>query len=104
MIRLLTLGCLLTAGTFCFADQWTFFHPETVLGLSCTARQVFAAAYGEKGHDAWQAEAHAVRKAGEGDWSSVIGEFPSNVKGRHAAEKACFKWMDEASKRVKAAR
>lgn len=102
---LILIGCLLTAGTFCFADEWEFFYPSTVTAYGCTARVVSVQAHGEKRtHDAWQAEAHATRNAAQGNWGLTLGEYPPNDKGRDSAEKACFKWMRQASKRVKAAR
>jgi hypothetical protein len=82
------------------ADQWAFFHPELVTQFSCTVSEVRMSINGTGQSDAvWEAEASATRKA-ETDWGMTVGVFPLNLKGRHAAEKACSRWMDGASKRV----
>lgn len=51
----------------------------------------------------WQAEAAAERKDRE-KWAMSIGEFSHTIKGRHAAEKTCTRWMDQATKRIKGAK
>lgn len=87
------------------SDRWGFFHPELVTSMSCRVEQVSFAKYGESGvRLSWIAEAMAERKDNAGTWQMTIAEFPPTLKGRHQAEKECSKWMDEASKRVKAAR
>lgn len=107
-MRISALWVILVAlGAYCVlparADQWAFFHPELVTQFSCTVSEVRMSLNGTGQSDAvWEAEATAQRKAAL-DWGITVGIFPLNLKGRHAAEKACSKWMDEASKRVKQA-
>lgn len=104
MLRIVIIGCLLTTGTFCFADVWTFFHPESVIDYGCTTALVSQAAYGEhRAIDVWIASAHAKRKD-MGNWETTVGVFPNSKKGRHSAEKACSQWMDKASEKVKQAK
>lgn len=86
-----------------FADQWTFFYPESVTEFRCKVALVELSANGmARGEDKWEAEASATRK-GVPNWAMSIGMFPPNQRGLHSAEKACSKWVDEARKRVKAA-
>lgn len=86
------------------SDPWAYFQPENVTRFVCKVSDVQLQAVGEKvSHPMWEAEASATRKDGT-TWGMVIGEFPPTTRGRHAAEKACSKWMDEASKRIKSAR
>jgi hypothetical protein len=103
MILSLFFAGLAFAG-YASADAWTYFYPEAVTSLSCTTRPVQLQAAGAKeSQSVWEAEAHAERNDKSlGSWSMTVGVFPQNLKGRHAAEKSCSKWMDEASKRVKA--
>jgi hypothetical protein len=102
----LTLACLLLAtGAPLLADQWVFFYPASVLSFGCTARQILAVPFGEHhGIELWEAEAYAVRTKDQGNWGMTIGKFPNSDKGRRQAEKECFRWMDQATKRVKAAK
>lgn len=95
---------LLLAATTAGADQWTFFYPELVESFSCTVSRVEMIEHGGQGRDVWQALASARRDPKAGQWEMTVGLFPPTVKGRHGAEKACSKWMDEASQRVRAAR
>ena len=84
------------------ADQWNYFDPTRVTKLGCRAEQVRhdPAGIGSVHEEVvWEAEAFADRM-NEPRWSKILAMFPSNLKGRHAAEKACSQWMDEASKRV----
>jgi len=106
MRLLFTLACLLlTAGTLCFADAWTYFYPESVIRMTCSVQLVDMSASGGPRQDVWQADAHADRNNKElGNWEMTIGFFPPTVKGRHQAERECSKWMDAAGKRVRAAR
>jgi|SRR5579871_149984 len=93
------------AGTQCWgqnADEWNYFDPIRVTKLGCRAERVRHDAAGARPlheHLVWQAEAFAER-ADEPGWSKIVAVFPSNIRGRHAAEKACSQWMDEATKRV----
>jgi hypothetical protein len=86
------------------ADAWTFFHPETVKSLTCKVELSEMQAIGTASHDVWLASASATRTKEEGNWTMTVGEFPPSEKGRHDAEKACSRWMDEASKRIRRAR
>lgn len=89
------------------SGRWDFFHAEAVTSLNCTVQSVMQYPFGDKsaGYANWQAEASAKRNDKSlGDWEATIARFPSTLKGRHDAERACSRWMDEASKRVKAAR
>lgn len=87
------------------SGRWTFFHPEAVTNLSCKVQMVSMQHGPEKSGEAWVADATATRNDPSlGDWHATIAEFLPNVKGRHSAENACSKWMDEASKRVRAAK
>ena len=86
------------------ADQWTFFHPESVKTFGCRVVLTDMQINGEPStrQDQWEAEATAVRT--DGSWAFSLGFFPPNPKGRHQAEKVCSKWVDEAEKRVRKAR
>lgn len=104
-MKLALIAWLLFSAATLLADEWEFFYPESVRSFGCTAKQVSSVPYGEhRAVDIWQAEAHASRDKQFGNWDMTIGAFPPTTKGRHQAEKACSKWMDEASKRVKAAK
>lgn len=89
-----------------YADQWTFFYPETVTAFGCRSELVSQRISGTGVYaDAWEARAHASRNDKSlGDWSMSLAAYPPTLKGRHQAEKVCSKWMDEASKRVKKAK
>ena len=87
------------------ADQWTFFYPEMVKTFACRVEVVNFVAHGTgAGTDKFTANAYAERDPSVGRWDMQIGVFPLGLKGRHQAEKACSKWMDEATKRVVKAR
>lgn len=100
-MRLLLLLALV--GT-AFADRWTYFYPESVTEIRCKVQRVEMSVNGmARGEDKWQAEAQADRR-GMPNWAMQIGLFPPTHSGRHAAEKVCSKWLDEADKRMKASR
>lgn len=92
-------------------SMWTFFHPEVVTTMNCTIEEVQKVQVdqnggptGNKSETVWMAEARASRSIKElGDWGLTLGYFQLTEKGRHQAEKVCSRWMDEASRRVKAA-
>ena len=87
------------------ADEWNYFAPVRVTKLSCRTERVRHDAAGidpTREELVWQAEAFAERRDEPG-WSKIVAIFPSNLKGRHAAEKACSQWMDEATKCVQRA-
>lgn len=91
---------LLTPVGLC-ADQWEYFHPTLITAFSCSVSEVQMIVNGSPHSDAkWEAQAKAKRK-GEPDWAMTVGMFPLTLKGRHEAEKACSKWMDQASGIVK---
>jgi hypothetical protein len=93
---------LLIPVTLC-ADQtnWTYFHPELITAFSCSVSEVQLMVNGSPRSEAvWEATAKAKRK-GEEDWAMTVGMFSLTLKGRHEAEKACSKWMDQASEIVK---
>lgn len=103
-IALLMIGTAVPSG----ADQWSFFHAETVVKYGCTVEEITHEIFGansERLENRWQAEAYAER-TGEPRWQMTVGEFPVEPKrpekGRHQAEAACSKWMDEATKQVRA--
>lgn len=104
-IRLLVAAKLLSlclVGT-ASADQWTFFHPEMVKTYGCKVAVLDMQINGSsERHDVWEAAATAMWTDGT-QWQYTLAVFPLTLKGKHQAEKACFKWMDEAEKRVKAA-
>ena len=103
-MKLPLLFVFLLVSIAAYADRWTYFHPETVLSFSCKITDVVQEPYGEHvQREVWEAQASAKRQ-GQPDWGMSLAQFPLTLKGRHDAEKACSKWMDEASKRVKAAR
>lgn len=96
------------AGTLCWgqsAGEWNYFDPVRVTKLGCRTERVRHDPIGNgPTHEelVWQAEAFAERRDEPG-WSKIVAIFPSNLRGRHAAEKACSQWMDEATKRVQRA-
>jgi hypothetical protein len=92
------LACLSARG-----DAWTFFHPESVKTLTCKVELSAMQHASGASYEVWLATATATREK-EDTWQMTVGEFPPSEKGRHDAEKACSKWMDEASKRVRRAR
>lgn len=86
------------------ADPWAFFHSETVIQFGCSVSEVQMSVNGVGRSEAvWEAMARAKRKPPGEDWAMTVGIFPQNLKGRHAAEKACSKWMDEAAQRLRRA-
>ena len=85
------------------SDPWAYFQPENVTRFVCKVSDVQLQTVGEKvSHPMWEAEATATRKDGS-LWGQVIGEYPLTTRGRHRAEKACSKWADEATRRVRRA-
>jgi hypothetical protein len=52
----------------------------------------------------YAAEAHAERGWNLGRWEMTLDYFPLTSKGRRSALSACGKWMDEAERRVAAAK
>lgn len=86
--------------------RWEFFYPASVTSLKCATEAVELEVHGSGViQHVYQATAHAQRNDKSlGNWSMTIATYPQTLKGRHEAEKACSKWMDEASKRVKAAK
>jgi hypothetical protein len=92
-------------GTAASADQWEFFFPAQVVSFGCKVNLITSVDEGRRGRaqDFWEAGAFAERKE-EGRWAMTVGMFQPDTKGLHQAEKACNKWVDEASKRVKKAR
>ena len=103
-LRGILIVFLLCGGTLVTADAWDFFHPGFVINYRCSVSEVQMTLNGVSRSEAvWEAQASAQRKA-EPNWSMTVGIFPLTLKGRHAAEKACSRWMDEASKRVKQAK
>lgn len=102
---LAVVACALCGSVVAHADAWEFFHAETVTKLSCSVVMVESSSH-ESGTSVsfWEALARAERNDRSlGTWSMTIAEYPQTLKGRHLAERACSRWMDDASKRVKAA-
>lgn len=101
---LAVLWVIVSVGRFALADRWTYFFPEAVTHLSCSALLVSQADNHGIYYDKWEAEAKAKRNDPTmGDWAMSIAQYPGTQKGRHQAEAACSKWFDEASKRVEKA-
>jgi hypothetical protein len=100
--RILTALFLVLSTLARSSDGWKYFHPENVSQFGCVSEVVQLAVRGQPSQDVWKAGAYAHRNE-EPDWAMTVGFFPPDQKGRHQAEKACSKWMDEAIKRVKAA-
>jgi hypothetical protein len=96
------LVCLMLLAS-AHADQWDFFHPESVIKVSCKVEETDYMIQGEARRAVFMAEAKADRKDRLGVWSMTLGIFPPTLKGRHGAERVCSKWMDEAGKRIKKA-
>lgn len=91
---------LLTPMGLC-ANAWEYFHPELITAFSCSVSEVQMMVNGSPHSDAvWEAQAKAKRK-GEEDWAMTVGIFPLTLKGRHEGEKACSRWMDQASELVR---
>jgi hypothetical protein len=88
--------------TTAHADQWTFFHPEAVTQLSYRVVLVDTTGTGEAGmHEQYMCEVHAKRNDPSlGNFDFTEGYYPPTEKGRHAADKACSKWMDKAHKLI----
>ena len=100
----LKAAILLLAAIFARADQWTFFHPESVRHMSCKVSMGTMSHGDSPASDMWIAEATAKRNDPSlGDWGMMVSERPLTTKGLHQAEKDCAKWMDEARKRVERA-
>lgn len=103
-MKLLSLAVVLLVGiSVSGADQWAYFQPELVTEFRCSVIEAEYVVNGTgRGDLVWEATGKAKRKGGP-DWEMTVGVFPPTLKGRHSAEKSCSRWMDEASKRVKAA-
>ena len=95
------VALLLCASVAVCADGWEYFHPTLVTAFSCSVAEVQMQVNGSpRSNGVWEATAKAKRK-GEQDWAMTVGVFPVTLKGRHEAEKACSKWMDQAQAMVK---
>lgn len=92
-------GFVIAAGA---GDIWAYFHPEQVTSFGCKVTDTEISYNGVATGDLiWQATAFADREHDK--WAMEIGRYAHTTKGRHAAERACMKWQDEAEKRVNAA-
>lgn len=86
------------------ADRWSFFYPQAVTHISCSARLISESDARGIYYDKWEAEAKAKRNDPTmGDWAMTVAIYPGTQNGRHQAEKACSKWFDRASKMVEKA-
>lgn len=100
----LTVLSILLLSAFLHADRWSFFYPQAVTHISCSARLISQADAQGIYYDKWEAEAKAKRNDPTmGDWAMTVAIYPGTQNGRHQAEKACSKWFDEASRRVQKA-
>lgn len=94
------LACLALSAVGFAADRWDTFQADKVLAFSCSVESIALQLNGSSYvKEIYEARASAKRM-GLPEWNLTIGEFPSTLDGRHKAEKACSKWMDEAQKRV----
>ena len=73
----LTVLSILLLSAFLHADRWSFFYPQAVTHISCSARLISQADAQGIYYDKWEAEAKAKRNDPTmGDWAMTVAIYP----------------------------
>lgn len=106
-ILLSLAGSLFLPSQLCAQDLWTTFHPEVVLSHSCKVESIIKYRDAETpDQEIYESIAMAKRTFDSTtvSWDATIAEMPLTPKGYREAWKACEDWMEQAGKKVRAAK